>query len=215
MVPLHDSDVAENRWKEGEWRTFELWERIELRLRRRKFWTIAATALAFLGLLSIPIVRDRAPKWRATSAMRRLAVKANQMKVDAAALGVPLRLRLRSTDEGLEYIVEKVGSCAGAVANPLSGQEWNRGPLFSSAELGNEYSVLTEDDARSLGLERVVNAVCYEPLPSAISKDEPGMPDPSRVQAIGILTAKDLAEKRLDRIAFLNFSGVSAEIDFD
>jgi hypothetical protein len=69
-----------------------------------------------------------------------------------------------------------------------------------------QFSIFDPKDAGAEGLERVTTAVCYDPLSVEAAKP---------VQALGILTVKDLAERRLDRIAFLNFSGLFAEIDFD
>lgn len=203
MVPIHESDVAENRWKEADWRQFELWERIETRLKRKKTWTVLVVILVFITILSVPIFQDRLPKWKALSAMRALAVKANRMKVDAASLGVPLQLRLEDSEKGPLFVIEKVDSCAlGANAQVRSG-----GQVFSDEEVGKAYRVLGPENATGLGLERVSRSLCYDPAPS-------GMSDPS-TRALGILTAKDLTESRLDRIAFLNFSGLFAEIDFD
>src|SRR5690606_25386144 len=113
MVPFHDSDVAENRWKEGEWRQFELWEKIELRFRRKRFWTVIGVCLLFVALLSIPIIQDRIPKWKALGAMRELAVRINQMKVEASSSRKPLRIRLENTEKGPIFIIDRLTSCPG------------------------------------------------------------------------------------------------------
>lgn len=205
MVPVHESDVAENRWKESEWRQFELWERIELRLRRKKTWTILAVVVVFIAILSISVFQDRMPKWRALKATRMLAVRANQMKVDAASLGVPLRLRIENSVTGPLFVIERVASCQESAAG--IPQEWGRGPVFRRTEVGELYTVLSPEIAREVGLERVSQSLCYDPTPpEAVSE---------LVQAVGILSVKDLAERRLDRASFLNFSGLFADIDFD
>ncbi|MBS1963936.1 MAG: hypothetical protein JST04_17120 [Bdellovibrionales bacterium] len=212
MVPIHESDVAENRWKDDEWRQFELWERIELRLRRKRGWTILAVALVFVTILAVPIVQDRLPKWRALNAMRVLAVRANQMKVDAAALGVPLRLRIENSAEGPQYVIERIDQCdanhgfSNGIVEAKSARVWGGGPVFENPARGQEFVVFEPREATQLGLERVTTTVCYDPLGNTAA---------DRVQALGILTAKDLTDKRLDRVAFLNFSGLFAEIDFD
>ena len=212
MVPIHESDVAENRWKDDEWRPFELWERIELRLRRKRLWIILAVAVVFVGILAEPLIADRLPKWRALNAMRVLAVRANQMKVDAASLGVPLRLRIENSSAGPQYVVERVDQCdtnrgfSNGIVEAQSGRVWGGGPLFENPERGAEFVVFDPRQAITLGLERVTTAVCYDPL---------GTESIEGVQALGILIAKDLANQRLDRVAFLNFSGLFAEIDFD
>ncbi len=212
MVPIHESDVAENRWKDDEWRQFELWERIELRLRRKNSWIILAVSTVFVAILAAPIIGDRLPKWRALQAMRALAVRANQMKVDAAALGVPLRLRIEDSADGPQYVIERVDQCdsthgfSNGIVEAKSARIWGGGPVFENREYGKEFVVFDPRAAATLGLERVTTAVCYDPV---------GGEAADIVQALGILTAKDLTLKRLDRIAFLNFSGLFAEIDFD
>jgi len=202
MVPIHESDVAENRWKDDEWRQFELWERIELRLRRKKIWIVLAVAFVFVAILAVPIIQDRLPKWRALNAMRVLAVRANQMKVDAAALGVPLRLRIENSAEGPQYLIERVERCNSA----STARAWGGGSVFDHPEIGSEFVVFEPKDAAKLGLERVTTDVCYDPT---------GLEASERIQALGILSAKDLTSGRLDRASFLNFSGLFAEIDFD
>lgn len=204
MVPIHESDVAENRWKDDEWRQFELWERIELRLRRKRTWIVLAVAFGFVAILAAPVIEDRLPKWRALNAMRALAVRANQMKVDAAALGVPLRIRIEDSAEGPQYVIERVDRCVGA--EPKSAHVWGGGPIFENRERAADFVVFDPRVATAFGLERVTTMVCYDPL---------GTEAAAGVQALGILTAKDLTEKRLDRVSFLNFSGLFAEIDFD
>ncbi len=208
MVPIHDSDLAENRWREGEWRQFELWERIEFRLRRQRSWIIFAVAVVFLAILSVPVIRDRIPKWQATHAMRGLAVLANQMKIDAAALGVPIRLTLLTAEEGPVYRLERVGSCepSGGTAPTL----WGEGKLFPKPSTGRSFVVVDAERAGQLGLERITSSFCYDPLSV---QAESQMGNLSRAMAIG--SARDLTEGRLDRLAFLNFSGLFAEIDFD
>lgn len=206
MVPIHESDVAENRWKDDEWRQFELWERIEYRLRRRRTWIIAAVALTFIAILAGPIIQDRTPKWRALGAMRALAMKANQMKVDSASLGVPLRLHLRTTAEGPEFLVERVEACLEKPAPISENRIWGGGKLIQKREVASEFVVLTPENASSLGLERVVTSLCFDPMKSEAK---------NATQAVGILSVKDLAVRRTDRVAFMNFSGLFAEIDFD
>lgn len=209
MVPIHESDVAENRWKDADWRQFELWERIEFRLKRKKNWTIVAVCLIFITLLSVPIYRDRLPKWTALAAMRALAVQVNQMKVDAATLGAPLRLRIEDSTSGPLYVIEKVTSCTSGVSatEEASAVELKRGEFFKSPTVGAEYRVLGGSNSAALGLERVTQSICYDPSPSEAVDTE--------MHALGILTVKDLAALRLDRIAFLNFSGLFTEIAFD
>jgi hypothetical protein len=212
MVPIHESDVAENRWKDDEWRQFELWERIEFRLRRKKTWIILGVFLVFVAILAAPVIEDRLPKWRAINAMRSLAVRANQMKVDAAALGVPLRLRIEDSSDGPQYVIERVDQCnsnhgfSNGIVEAKSARIWGGGPVFENRERGMDFVVFEPREATALGLERVTTAVCYDPL---------GVEATDVVQALGIMTAKDLTSRRLDRVAFLNFSGLFAEIDFD
>jgi hypothetical protein len=212
MVPIHESDVAENRWKDDEWRQFELWERIELRLRRKRTSIILAVLFIFVSILAAPVIADRLPKWFALNAMRVLAVRANQMKVDAAALGVPLRLRIENSAEGPQYVIERVDGCgsnhgfSNGIVEAKPARVWGGGPLFENPERAADFVIFEPKVATALGLERVTTDVCYDPL---------GTDAANGIQALGIMTAKDLAEKRLDRVAFLNFSGLFAEIGFD
>jgi hypothetical protein len=143
--------------------------------------------------------------------MRGLAVKANQMKVDAAALGVPLRLRIEDSPAGPKYVIERVDRCLPPQASsPGAGETkaavWGGGSVFENGEYGKDFVVFQPHDATALGLVRVTTDLCYDPRSAVAS---------SGVQALGVLTAKDLTVGRLDRASFLNFSGLFAEIDFD
>ncbi len=207
MVPIHESDVAENRWKEDDWRQFELWERIENRFRRKRLWIIFAVSVVFVAILSIPVIRDRMPKWTALSAVHYLAVEVNKMKVDAASSGTPSRLRIENSEAGPAYSIEKVDSCI----SPVRIEPIARGQVFQDPSVGSNYLTLEAEAANTLGLERVTQSICYDPILDPVSDSTPGV----SARAFGIITVKDLAERRLDRITFMNFSGLFAEIDVD
>lgn len=64
MAPIHDTDLAENRWSQSEWNHYELWEKKEARNRRnRRIW-MGATALLFFLLGAIPVIRVSRPEWK-------------------------------------------------------------------------------------------------------------------------------------------------------
>src|SRR6185437_11560801 len=93
MVPIHDSDVGEQRWSKSEWENYELWEKVELRLKRQKRLWVFATIVIFLGLSAVPIVIERWPKWSSRSMAVTLAREINRMKRDSSIGRSAFRLR--------------------------------------------------------------------------------------------------------------------------
>ena len=203
MVPIHESDVAENRWKDSEWSAYELWEKVEVKLRNRRKRIIALTVLLFLILSSIPLIQDRKEKWEGLSVMRKLAVGINDTKVEASRLGHPLRIELTQNEEGVFFRVFKVTDC-GAV-----GEEIRSRRLLDQVD-SKKFSILDPALGYELGIPGIVQQLCYHPI-----NGNTVLPEALPTQAFGILPVKDLTEHRTDRVSFVYLAGNSAEISFD
>src|SRR6185295_1415525 len=113
MAPIHESDIAAERWSKAEWSHYELWEKLELKLRRRKLIWISATVALFLALSAVPIVLDRKPKWTAMSISRRLAQLINGMKSEASLKHQAHRISF-ADDGSLAYEIARVSGCTSA-----------------------------------------------------------------------------------------------------
>ncbi len=112
MAPIYDTDVAEKRWQDRTWTDFELWEQIELRLRRRKRLWIGFTVITFLFLCSIPVFIERGPKWASFITARRLAQEIEAIQREANQTQNAHRLRIQS---GSEVVIERAESCDSTV----------------------------------------------------------------------------------------------------
>ncbi len=111
MAPIHDSDVGEERWNASEWANYELWEKVESRMRRKKrVWILITSCLVFI-LSAIPIVLDRSVKWQTRSAVRTFAQAINHLKREASVKQAPHRFRLVDHQGKLDFVVERVDSC--------------------------------------------------------------------------------------------------------
>jgi hypothetical protein len=207
MVPIHDTDLAHERWAQTEWEHYELWEKLEVKLRRRKSVWIGAALLLFFILSSIPILIEHWPKWTALGANRKIAQQINRVK---AMAGQPsdqdhraFRLRF-SADHRLSYSIEKLTSCSDA-----SGQLIESGNVIRQSQLEN-YALLSTEQGKNLGIPGLVESVCFDSLSGSeqSSKDE-------AISGFGIISVKDLAEKRADRVSILIFKGPSAELSFE
>jgi hypothetical protein len=211
MVPIHDTDIAHERWAQAEWQYYELWEKVEVKLRRRKALWIIATLLVFLGLSSVPILVDRWPKWTALSANRKLAQQIGLLKAEVGAPSVSdhqaFRVRF-NPDHRLTYTVEKVETCADPIG-AASTSVVRTGDLLRQAHL-NDYVLLNPAQGKELGVPGLVDSFCYDSLSgsTATAKDE-------AISGFGIVSVKDLAEKRTDRISLLIFKGPLAELSFE
>jgi hypothetical protein len=205
MVPIYESDVAEERWSKTEWNHYELWEKVEQRIRRHNRLWIAATVLVFLLLSSVPIVMDQYPRWTALAATRRLGQEIEHMKRDAAMAHVPFRLRfIPSAESGVQFQVEKLEKCSQPVGTVV-----RTGSLVSAAQ-GMKFQFLTRQMGESLSIPGLLEDFCYDPLQGS----DPAVRGDS-VAGFAIAPVKDLADHRADRIAVLLLVGPSAELSFD
>jgi hypothetical protein len=208
MVPIHDTDIGEERWDKAAWESYELWEKIELRLRRRKRLWIFGTVLLFIMLSAVPIVRDRLPKWTTETAARRLAQEVNRIKRDANIDRSAYRIRFNESGS-LSYQVERVKSCAEAKGVVLRTEA-----LLSKSKLGS-YVLLTSQQGVEIGAPGLVQSFCYDYLAGS-----EGALNGQTIIGFGIMPAQDLSANnltapRMDRLSVLLLSGPLAEISFD
>ncbi len=203
MVPIHDTDLAEERWSKSEWESYELWEKIELRLRRRKILWILGAAVLFLALSSVPILMDRRPKWAGQGVARKLASLINQLKREASVAHSAYSLQLGG-EGNMSYEISRSPSCgadSGAARTPVG-----RGSLESPGQ-ENRFSVLAPEQGAQIGIPGLRLQFCYDPLKGSSTTEE--------LSGIGVIPVNDLTEKRMDRISILLLKGASAEISFD
>jgi hypothetical protein len=203
MAPIYDTDIAQSRWDKADWENYELWEKVAHRHRRHRRGWIAVTVAVFMLFSSIPIVLDRWDKWATLAASRRLAEEINRLKRDAGIEHVAYRMRFA---EGgyLEYRIEKAASCSDP--KPILART---GRLFEGAAY-SKYQLMTTALGVESGIPGLIQDFCYDYLSGSdtILKGE-------AVAGFGIAPAKDLAEKRLDRISILLINGPSAMPVFD
>lgn len=204
MVPIHDSDIAEERWSQAEWENYELWEKVELRVKRQKRLWIIATAGVVLILSALPTVFQRWEKWTTRSLARELAEKINRMKTFASLEHTPFRLKIILGKDGLEYSIEKLKDCA-----ETRGQVIEASHLHS---LGSQsaYTWLTPEKGSSLGVPELATEFCYDPFQGG---DYPK--NPSQIVGFGILPVKDLSNDRLDNLSIVLLTGPSGEVTFE
>lgn len=204
MVPIHDSDLGEERWATAEWKHYELWEKIEVKLKRRRNLWILGTVLVFLVLSSIPILVDHWPKWVSLKASRKLGQVINELKRTAGTDNQSLRLSF-AVDGSLNYTVSKVSKCTdlGDAGIPVK-----TGNLLKPSLL-NQYLLLTAQNGEAFGIPGLVQSFCYDPLAGSIATSSE-----SSVAGFGVIPAKDLTDHRTDRLSLLIFKGPLAEVSF-
>ncbi|HLE00055.1 MAG TPA: hypothetical protein VJB59_07340 [Bdellovibrionota bacterium] len=202
MAPIYDTDIAEERWSQAEWESYELWEKAELRLKRRRRNWILATAGVFVFLFSVPIIADQRAKWATLKSARLLAQEINWVKREASIGHNALRIRF--SGEGiLKYDIESTPSCSTTAGSA---------PVLRTGTLSEDenFVLLTPQKGQELGVPGLVREFCYD----AMTGSEPaaqGRP----VVGFGIIPEKDLLESRMDRLSVLIITGPSADISFD
>lgn len=205
MVPIYDSDVAEERWSRSEWNHYELWEKVEQRIRRHNRMWIAATILVFLGLSSVPIVMEQKPKWVTLASMRRLGQEINQMKREAGLNRTAYRIRFAGSGS-LDYRVEQTARCD----DPGSAAKTVRTGSLVSGTHAADYVLLSKKAGEEISVPGLLEEFCYDPLTGSapFSRGE-------SITGFGVVPAKDLTANRLDRLSVLLMSGPSAEVSFE
>jgi hypothetical protein len=203
MVPIPESDLGQGGWSKVEWENYELWEKIEVRLRRKKRLWIFATVVTFFALSAVPMAMDRWPKWMTRSIARALGQEVNRVKREACIAHAPYRIRL--TDESnLNYVVEKVTAC------DRSSGELIRTGVLATGDWVKHYVWLSVSKSNTLGIPGLVSQFCYDPLTGS---DLYKIGEP--LAGFAISPVSDLTEKRLDRTTVLLVSGPFSEISFD
>jgi hypothetical protein len=210
MVPIHDTDVAEERWSKAEWEGYELWEKIEARLKKRRRLWIFSTAVVILVLSAIPLIYQKWEKWMTRSLARQLAVKLNQMKSDAGIQHVPFRLKLIEGKDSLDYVIEKLKTCS----DP-KGEVTENGTL-AWAQIQSRYTWLTPEKGKLLEVPGLSSEVCYDPLlgiqTAAVSDVK--MTD-QKVIGFGILPVKDLSNHEIDNLSIVLLTPPEGEVTFE
>lgn len=180
---------------EDEWRTFELYEKIRLRERRKKFLVSALALILFFTLCAVPVVKERSPKWRSLRAAQRLSIEIEKLKTLSIQEKKPAKITFL---ENGSMKIEVLNVCTDASGRLVEQKEWKH-------EEGT-LKVLSVADAKALDVKLVVDQICFDPV---FGLDEM----PRRV--VGIIPVKDLTEQRLDRASYIVLDGDSAKISID
>ncbi len=204
MAPIHDTDIAEERWSQAEWEHYELWERVEVRLRRRKWYWISGAVAVFLAFAAVPVFMDQTPKWMTLLSTRRLAQEINFIKKEAALSHDAYRIRFLP-DKRLGYVVERAGSCSATQWSIVKEGSLMLAPFSSAVEV-----LLTPEEGNGLGIPGLIDTFCYDDLAgsSAVLQGQ-------SLVGFGIIPSPDLADHRVNRISTLLLKGPSAEISFE
>lgn len=210
MVPIHDTDVAEERWSQAEWEGYELWEKIEARHKRKRRLWIFSTVMMILALSAIPMVYQKWEKWATRSLAQQLAVKLNQMKALAGIQHLPFRVRLLQGRESLDYVVEKLKACS-----DVKGEVIETGSL-QLTRVQNRYTWLTPEKGKLLGVPGLSSEVCYDPLLGiqASSLNDQKIID-KKLVGFGILPVKDLANHEMNNLSIILLTPPQGEVTFE
>lgn len=205
MAPIYESDESKERWQSSEWHHYELWEKVEVKLKRVKKLWILATLTVFLFLSSLPVFFERRPKWEAVRATRRLGEEINRLKTEAGKSRLPHRIEF-DDPKSLNYEVIEVEKCA----DPR-GKSIRHGTLSASdPDSAESFVLLNRQAGEGFGIPGLVHSFCYDPLQGsdAFRLGEP-------VVGFAVIPAKDLATGRLNRMSILLLSGAHAEVSFE
>lgn len=198
-----------------DWGDYELWEKIEIRMRKRKRWIVAAAVLLFLILSAVPVVMDRQPRWQAYRVARGLTQILSGVKTRAAADAVAYRVTVAPD---LSLVVEKATAESVRCTQTGAGL-WSAVDMSADGQMaqwlaqaqGFGIALLPMDIAQAQGLDRATNQFCYEP----IAVDAAPATGGARADGIGLLPRADLETERFDRLVVLGWHDASAQFSLD
>lgn len=181
-----------------EWKTFELYEKIRLRQRRKRFWISTLTFLLFLVLCAVPVVDEQMPKWKSLQLAQRLAVEIEKLKTLAIQRKQPIRMSFLDTGEMKIELVKQCQDPADA-GTVLVQKKWISDPA--------ELKVLHNAEAQAFDLKQAFDQVCFDPVF--------GLDAIKTRRVLVVAPVKDLTENRLDRASYVILDGESAKISIN
>ncbi len=178
---------------EQQWRTFELYEKIRIRERRKRFLVLTSAVLLFLGLCSVPVVEDRLPKWKGLEAAQKISIEIEKMKTLAIQEKKPVQVVF-----GVDgtFRIEVVDHCKDPHVIRTIQKQWN--------DFDHELRILPPSEAAVLHLNAAVNQICFDPVF--------GLDGIKGKKVITIVPAKDLS---LDRASYVVLESESANISIN
>jgi len=203
MAFMHDTDTGKGRWKKDQWRNFELWEKKEVREKRKHLYWIGSSLLVALLISIVPVLIEFQPRWEARVITRKLADEISQIKKDAAIDHTAYRLTFLGNGS-LAYKVEQLRDC-----------QSQHGALVREEILSpsGDFRLLTPEQGRHsrFSVPGLSESFCFDSIlgndPRLVLDDVP--------IGFAIIPVRDLTENRLDRTAILLISGRSANISFN
>lgn len=180
---------------EDEWRTFELYEKIRLRERRKKLLISSLALILFFTLCAVPVVEERSPKWKSLRAAQRLSIEIEKLKTLAIHEKKPAKLTF--LEEG-SMRIEVVDDCQKTAGTLVEQKQWK--------DERGELKVLSPTEAKGLDVKLVVDQICFDPVF--------GLEEMKR-RVLVVVPVKDLTDHRLDRASYVIMDGESAKISIN
>lgn len=200
-----DEELSKARWREAEWREFELWEKIEARLAKRKRLGVIAASILFLILLSIPVYREQVPRWSALRVARQFADEITELKRDAVIRRKPMLLRVEMEEKRLRLDFFETERCG--LTAPAADQTPRSVHYLKRRRARVDVSLLSPNDASRLGIPQGANSFCYDPAVAF-----------SQTLSFIFIPQSDIAEVEnasLDRAVILIAEGPEATLTYE
>ena len=195
-MPIHESDQAENRWNQAEWNTYELWEKLEIKQRRKRRWILGSACVVFLMISAVPVVREWTPRWQTLRAARLMAQELGMIKLEAVQLQSSIRIR-RTGDQS--WAVESAPDCSSPSFTPIRTAELRVPEVrWLSTEEASRSSLNTQD------------SYCFSPF----ARESEATTEAPRAH-FAFASNQDAPLVRTDRIAVVSISSWDAVARFE
>lgn len=206
MAPIYDTDLEEDRFEKEEWKNFELWEKINLRLKKQRRLVVISAIILFFLLSSISVIIDRAPYWKTVSLAAEFSKELIALKRQAVLEHKAIRIRFLPESQEGEYVIERLVHCQSESAEIV------RSGFLQLQYLGSMVKKLSQKDAEHLQIGRVSDQFCYAPLDGAFYGQ---LESNKAVFAFVFVKDLTLEKPRSDRITVLTVENLTADISFN
>jgi len=204
MVPIYDTDSEEKRWKNNQWKSFEFSEKQELKEKRKKRLWIIFACLLFVLIVTLKVILENRPKWKAEFIARKIVLELNRIKLDSALQHSAFRIHFIANDL-IQFKVVRLNDCGEKEG------EWVREGVLVEKDDAKQYALLTRAIGDQIGIPGLVDYFCYD----SVLGTDPRLNENKVPLGFAVVPVVDLKARRIDRVAVILIKGRQAEISFN
>ncbi len=185
----------DDRWAKEAWNSYELFEKIRIRKRRRTLWMGFVVSTVFLSLCAIPVVRERLPQWNAVRASREIVLLLEEAKILAQKERIPVRLKFETDRVNIDF----PKSCTDPLPTEFA-------KTWSWTQHSFPVQLMDSSLATQNGLGVKLLEFCFDPVLGVSQESK---------SSLVVIPSVDIPVQRLDRISVVTVDGADGRIQLN